>query len=186
VMRFGSTTLRLLVQRLLIPSALLATMHLKAFAQLPLMQRLGLICRQGIVHHSDRPLRFAAGVGVGVFFGIVPIWGFQMIAAATAAHLLGLSKSLVLAASQVSSPLTVPLVLYLSLLLGHLLFHGQIDGLPRPDQLDRVVLFRFLGEYVAGSIALAIAAGFFSLLLAFVAATTVRSLRGYTRCPKHM
>jgi uncharacterized protein (DUF2062 family) len=182
VVRFVATTAWLVLQRLMLPAPLLATMHRKAFAQLPLMQRLGLICREGIVRNSDRPARFAACVGIGVFFGIVPIWGFQMIAAAATAHLLGLSKPLVLAASQVSSPLTLPLILYMSLLAGHFLFHGQMAGLPRPDQLNRLVLLRYLGEYVAGSIALAFAAGLAALLLAFVTAKTLKSLRGKPQC----
>jgi uncharacterized protein (DUF2062 family) len=182
VARFGVTTARLMLQRLMLPGPLLATMHRRTFAQLPLMQRLGLICREGIVHNCDRPSRFAAGVAIGVFFGIAPIWGFQMIAAAATAHVLRLSKPLVLAASQVSSPLTVPLILYVSLLAGHFLFHRRFTGLPRPDQLDRLVLLRYLGEYLAGSIVLAIFAGILSLILAFLAATTLKRLRGNARC----
>jgi len=182
LVRFGGTTARLMLQRLMLPSPLLATMHRQAFAELPLMRRVGLICREGIVHNCDRPSRFAACVGIGVFFGIAPIWGFQMIAAAATAHVLGLSKPLVLAASQISSPLTVPLIIYASLVAGHLLFHGRFTGLPRPDQLDRLVLLRYLGEYVAGSIALAVVAGVLSLLLAFLAARTLKTLRGNARC----
>ena len=117
-----------------------------------------------------------------MFFGIAPIWGFQMLAAAATAHLLGLSKPLVLAASHVSSPLTLPLIIYASLLAGHFLFHGRFTGLPRPDQFDRLVLLRYLGEYVAGSIALALIAGVLALLLAFLAATTLKSLRSSLRC----
>jgi ABC-type Fe3+ transport system permease subunit len=69
-----------------------------------------------------------------------------------------------------------------SLLAGHFLFHRRFTGLPRPDQLDRLVLLRYLGEYLAGSIVLAIFAGILSLILAFLAATTLKRLRGNARC----
>ncbi len=178
--RFGATTTRLTVERFLLPAPLRETMHQRSFADLPVTERIGIISRQAIAHHCDAPARFATCIGIGVFFGILPIWGFQMIAAAATAHLLGLSKHLVLAASYVSSPLTLPIILYASLVLGQLMLHGQFTGLPRPDELQRSALLPYLGEYVAGSILLAIAAGLVSSLLAFVAASLLKSLRGAT------
>jgi len=178
IVSFFSLTSNLMFQRLLLPAPLRATMHLREFANLPPGPRLRLIANEAIKHHCDRPSRFAACVGVGVFFGIVPIWGFQMLAAATVAHLLRLSKPLVLAASHVSSPITIPLILYASLLVGHLLFHGQFAGLPRLGQMQRAVMLQYLGEYLVGSIVLAMAAGVTAATVAYLAAATLKSVRG--------
>jgi uncharacterized protein (DUF2062 family) len=175
---FFSLTSKLMLQRLLLPAPLRATMHLREFADLPPGPRLRLIVGEAVRHHCDRPSRFAACVGVGVFFGIVPIWGFQILAAATVAHLLRLSKPLVIAASHVSSPITIPLILYASLLVGHLLFHGQLAGLPRLGQMQRSVMLQYLGEYLVGSIVLATASGVAAAMLAYLAAATLKSVRG--------
>jgi len=178
ITRFGVTTVSLTLQRLGLPEPLRAMIHRKEFSQLPLIQRLRVVCREAIAHNCQRPGRFAVCVGLGVFFGIVPIWGFQMLAAAATAHLLGLSKPLVLAASHVSSPLTLPLVLYASLIIGHLLLHGQVSGLPNLRQLNPAVLLHSVGEYLVGSTVLAIAAGMAALVISFAAAATIKRLRG--------
>jgi uncharacterized protein (DUF2062 family) len=178
ITRFGVTTGLLTLQRLALPEPLRAMIHRKEFSQLPLMQRLRVVCREAVAHHCQRPGRFAACVGLGVFFGIVPIWGFQMLAAAATAHLLGLSKPLVLAASHVSSPLTLPLVLYASLIIGHLLLHGQLSGLAHLHQLGPTLLLHSLGEYLIGSTVLAIGAGLAALVVSFAAAATIKRLRG--------
>jgi uncharacterized protein (DUF2062 family) len=182
IIRFGITTSLLTLQRLVLPEPLRAMIHRKEFAELPAMQRVRVACREAIAHNCQRPGRFAACVGLGVFFGIVPIWGLQMLAAATTAHLLGLSKPLVLAASHVSSPLTLPLVLYASLVIGHLLLHGQLSGLPHLRQLGPSVLLHSLGEYLIGSTVLAICAGLVAMMVSFVAAATIKRLRGIPSC----
>jgi uncharacterized protein (DUF2062 family) len=175
---FLSLTSTLMFQRLLLPAPLRATMHRREFAELPPWPRLRRILGEAVRHHCDRPSRFAACMGVGVFFGIVPIWGFQMLAAAAAAHLLRLSKPLVIAASHVSSPITLPLILYASLLVGHLLIHGQLTGLPRVGQMQRSVMLQYLGEYLLGSTVLATAAGVAAATMAYVAAAALKSVRG--------
>ncbi|MCF6343024.1 MAG: DUF2062 domain-containing protein, partial [Bacteroidales bacterium] len=56
----------------------------------------------------------------GVFIGIVPIWGFQMLAAAFLAHFLRLNKVLVLLASNISIPPMIPFIIYFSYKTGGL------------------------------------------------------------------
>ena len=177
--RLGWLTTVLVSQKLLLPIPLLGSMHKKEFADLPLGQRVRRIARDAILLNCDEPRSFAVCIGLGVFFGILPIWGFQMLAAAATAHALRLSKPLVLAASNISSPITIPFILYFSLIIGHVLHRGQLEGLPTLSELRRPAI---LGEYVLGSVVLAVAAGIVAGLLTYTAASALKAVRGKRAC----
>ena len=72
------------------------------------------IVKEQITQHNEKPVKVASALGFGVFMGIVPIWGFQMLTAAFLAHLMRLNKVLVLVASNISVPLFIPFILYFS------------------------------------------------------------------------
>ena len=54
----------------------------------------------------------------GVFMGIVPIWGYQLITAIALAYLLRLNKFIVIVAANISIPPMIPPILYASYLTG--------------------------------------------------------------------
>jgi uncharacterized protein (DUF2062 family) len=172
----------LMLQRLLLPKPLLGAIHSKGVADLSPMRRLLRVLKGFFLYDCERPATFAACIGLGVFFGIIPVWGFQMLAAAATAHLLRLSKPLVLLASNISFPAAIPFVLYASLLVGHLLFTGRFTGLPRFNEFEQSVWLEYLGEYLTGSIVLAIAAGIVSAIIAYISAMVFKSLRGGDSC----
>ena len=55
---------------------------------------------------KDHPGKMAASIALGLFFGIVPIWGFQMLAAFTTASVLKLNRVVVLLASSAGDYIT--------------------------------------------------------------------------------
>ena len=67
-------------------------------------------------HHSAQ-LK-AASVAFGIFMGIVPIWGFQLVAAIFLAILFKLNKPLVIIAANISIPPMIPLIIFLSYKMG--------------------------------------------------------------------
>ncbi len=71
-----------------------------------------------ITHSPDSNLRITAAVMLGIFMGIVPIWGYQMIIAFAIAHLLKLNKILTLVASNISLPPMLPFLIYGSYFTG--------------------------------------------------------------------
>ena len=110
-----------------------------------------------IIHSSDSNVRMAAAMGWGVFCGIIPLWGYQMIFAAITAHLMRLNKIVAVVFSNISIPPMIPLILY-----GSVLFGAWILGIENQFTLDTITLERIglsLTQYIAGSIALALAAG---------------------------
>ena len=103
--------------------------------------------------HAHDPLRLSLAVGLGLFFGIAPIWGYQMIVAAAVAHWLGLNKAITLVASNISIPPMMPFILYGALALGHWLFTGR--GLDfSAQQMTRARALEYLGHWLVGSVVL--------------------------------
>ena len=114
--------------------------------------------REFFSEHAHDPLRMSLAVGLGLFFGIVPIWGFQMVAAAAAAHRLRLNKAIALVTSNISIPPMVPFLLFAATALGHYLFTGQTLMVALTDMTPALAR-EFIWQWLVGSILLAIIAG---------------------------
>jgi uncharacterized protein (DUF2062 family) len=125
--------------------------------------------------HAHDPLRLSLAVGLGLFFGIAPIWGYQMIAAAAAAHFLRLNKAITLLASNISIPPMMPLILYGALALGHWLITGHKLALDFPmRQVTRAGALEYLEQWLVGSLVLALLVAAAGTLVAYSLARLIR------------
>ena len=126
---------------------------LRASWSLGQRKTLGKTAGEFFAEHAHNPVRLAAAVGLGLFFGIAPIWGYQMVVAAAAAHWLRLNKAVTLLASNISIPPMMPLILYGALKLGHWMFTGlPLDLSMR--QMTRERALEYLWQWAVGSLAL--------------------------------
>ena len=66
----------------------------------------------------DSPARAAFAVALGVFFGIAPFWGFQLLLALLAASVFKVNRLIAGAATNISIPPLIPFIVYASLKLG--------------------------------------------------------------------
>jgi uncharacterized protein (DUF2062 family) len=148
---------RLAMQAFCVPAPLRALSARGDLRALPRRQRLTTVLRHFLAEHTETPARLASAVGLGFFCGIAPIWGFQMAAAAALAHRCRLNKAIALAASNISFPLAAPFILAGGLLLGHFLHTGQWLGW-HPASVARDIPV-YLGEWIIGSLGLAVLAG---------------------------
>ena len=73
------------------------------------------------------PGRAAAAVFLGIFIGIVPIYGFQTLAAVGLALLFRLNKPLTLASTFINNPLFLPPIVVSSVELGSFLRRGSFQ-----------------------------------------------------------
>ena len=110
--------------------------------------------REFFAEHAHDPLHMSLAVGLGLFFGIVPIWGFQMIAAAATAHWLRLNKAITLVASNISIAPVAPIIIGVGFILGHWIFTGEVLPLSLPDMTHAKAL-EYIWEWLAGSLVLA-------------------------------
>jgi glycosyltransferase involved in cell wall biosynthesis len=121
-----------------------------------------------IFHSEDSTAKITLSVMLGVFMGIAPIWGYQLIAAISLAYLFKLNKMLVIVAAQISIPPMIPAILYLSFVTGSIILgHGTHLDLASPVTLAFVK--RNLFQYIIGSLALAaILSVFFGSVMYFI------------------
>lgn len=119
----------------------------------------------------------ASAVGLGVFCAIVPVWGFQMLLALLLARVLRLNRALALAASNLSLPPLIPVIVYFALLTGHLLFTGLWDWSAIPYGLTLDAGKLYLKEFLVGSCVLALAAGAAAWIVSYLFLLLLRDPR---------
>jgi len=89
------------------------------------------IIREQLASHNESPKKVASAVGFGLFMGILPVWGFQMLLAAFFAHLLKINKVIVLVASNISLPPMIPFIIYFGYRTGGLFLKGDTNLLTK-------------------------------------------------------
>lgn len=126
---------------------------------------------------TDEPtIKIALAIGFGVFMGIFPIWGYQMLVAFFLAHLFRLKKALVLLASNISIfPLT-PFIMYAGFLIGKVFVRKPVIlNFDMAITLETVKIS--LVQFFTGSILLAVIAGGISFLVTYAILSVKRSKR---------
>lgn len=119
-----------------------------------------------IIHSSDSNLRMAAAMGWGIFCGIIPIWGYQMIFAGLSAHFLKLNKVIAIVFSNISVPPMIPFILYGSMVVGAWILN--IDNVFSITSISFESIGLALWQYIVGSVVLAIISGIIVFVLAFL------------------
>jgi glycosyltransferase involved in cell wall biosynthesis len=77
--------------------------------------------QENIINSNDSNTKIAASVTVGVFIGVLPVWGFQMLVAYGTAYFLKLNRFVTVTASNISIPPMLPFILFLSYITGGLI-----------------------------------------------------------------
>jgi len=112
----------------------------------------------------------SVSVGFGIFMGILPVWGFQLIIAIFIAVLLRLNKGLVILFANISIPPMIPIILYTSYSFGAFWMPGKDLPISLSKSLSLSAIrdnWYYFKQYLAGSISLAIIAGLVAGLISF-------------------
>ena len=110
-----------------------------------------------VIHSKDSNLQMAAAMGWGIFCGIIPIWGYQMVFAGFTAHFMKLNKIVAVVFSNISIPPMIPFILYGSMLIGARILN--IENVFLVENISLEVVGQSFGQYLIGSIALAAISG---------------------------
>jgi len=110
----------------------------------------------------------AASIGVGVFAGILPAWGFQLWIGLAIALIFRLNKAIVILASNISIPPMIPLIIFLSYKAGGIWIGDKMPPIAFNTHFSVRSIGQHLEQYIYGSITLAFAAGLLAGLLTFV------------------
>jgi len=109
----------------------------------------------------------AVAIGFGIFMGIFPIWGWQMITGIAICHFFRINKGIFLIAAQISIPPFIPFILYGSFLLGGVMLGNDVS-LDFSHGISFETVKIHLTQYLTGAVALATLAGFVGGALSYI------------------
>jgi uncharacterized protein (DUF2062 family) len=121
------------------------------------MEKIGTVkvfFKEHILASNYSNLRITLSVMLGIFMGIIPIWGYQMLVAYGLAYVFKLNKIITLVASNISIPPILPLILYGSFTTGAW-FLGKSSKIDF-DHISFETVKQDVIQYVIGSVLLAI------------------------------
>ena len=132
------------------PKKALGHHHKKSFKE---------IFREEILQATDSNFLIAASIGFGIFMGITPIWGYQLLVGFTLAHFLKLNKAIFFIAANISIPPMIPVILFMSFYTGGFFMGKQADFSFSMQEMSLDVAFSHLTQYVLGAFIFATIAG---------------------------
>lgn len=125
---------------------------------------------------SDTNMQISLAVALGIFTGILPIWGFQLVLAIGLAHLFRLSKFITAVAANISIPPNIPILLYLSYITGGIVM-GTGSSIKFSTNLTVKSFETNLIQYIIGSIVLSVVLGIAFGIITFVVLKIFRKKR---------
>jgi glycosyltransferase involved in cell wall biosynthesis len=125
------------------------------------------LIKEETIKPKESNLRKALSLAFGVFMGIIPIWGFQLLIGIPLAVFFRLNKVLFIAAANISVPPMIPFILYASVLCGQLVLTGEVNHAELLSLSMENVRQNFF-QYVLGACILAAAAFVIVFALSFV------------------
>jgi len=122
---------------------------------------------ENFLNNSDSPEKKALSISLGVFIGIIPIWGFQTILVISLAAAFKLNKVISFAFSNVSIPPFIPIIVYNSMIIGGWVFGTEIN-IDLENLSNNINLLTNVKEYILGSFILASVASLTIGLMGFI------------------
>lgn len=126
------------------------------------------VWKEEAIASHETALKKAISVGVGLFFGIVPIWGFQFALAIFTAVFFKLNKVIVGLSAQISIPPLIPFVLLASVKTGEIVLNEKVDmsfsSLHSLESLSKNALVYYIGATV-----LSVVVGFLGFIITLIA-----------------
>jgi glycosyltransferase involved in cell wall biosynthesis len=119
----------------------------------------------------------AASIGFGLFMGIVPIWGFQLLIGIPLSIYFKMNKVLFIAAANISIPPMIPLIIFSSYKLGGLFYQNGAQLASVSDLTLESIHINFI-QYLLGGCLLALATGAAGFLISLLLFRILRSTRG--------
>lgn len=128
--------------------------------------------QKNFFNQEESILRKSLSVSLGIFFGIVPIWGYQLVSAIAAAHLFRLNKAIVILTANISIPPLLPFILLASVWTGEIVTGKDVNLSIENISFKTIEVNLF--TYIIGACFLAVA---FSALMGFVTYITLSLIR---------
>lgn len=115
--------------------------------------------RDVFLNPDESDMTKALSIAVGVFMGIAPIWGFQLMTAIGLAFLLRLNKPLVILSANISLPPLIPVIIFLSHTAGAMWMGENATVISFDSAITVETIGKNLHQYIVGALSLATASG---------------------------
>lgn len=114
---------------------------------------------------TETAVQKSNAVALGILFGILPIWGYQMVLALLIAYLLKWNKAIVFITAQISIPPMIPAILYVSVITGE--WVTGVDFKFSLYNLSITTVKEHLYVYITGACVFAVLAAALSWLVSY-------------------
>ncbi len=122
---------------------------------------------------GESPPRQAAAIGIGLFIGCTPFFGFHFPLCVLAARVFRLSQLKTFLASNISLPFIAPFLFFAEVEVGRYL-RGAPPLTLHPSQLRTLPLGQFGADLLVGALVVGVTLGLFGALVAYRAAISAR------------
>ncbi|MGK7389872.1 MAG: DUF2062 domain-containing protein [Candidatus Cyclobacteriaceae bacterium M2_1C_046] len=124
--------------------------------------------KKNFFNETEPSHKKALAIGFGMFMGIFPIWGYQLIVGLTLCHLMRLNKVIFVVAANISIPPMIPVIIYASYMLGGVFIESPEYDIFFNQGLTLEAVKDNLVQYLIGAVALSIVAGIVSGLISYI------------------
>ena len=134
------------------------------------------ILKKEAIKPEESNLSKAKSIGFGIFMGIFPVWGFQLLIGIPLAVYFKMNKVLFLAAANISIPPFIPFIIFASYQFGGLFYRNGAQ----PDTFKNLSLQSIhvnIAQYYTGAALLSIVAGALGFLLSFLLLSVTRKTK---------
>jgi glycosyltransferase involved in cell wall biosynthesis len=135
------------------------------------------IAKEAFGNNQLSDWQVASAAGFGVFMGIFPVWGYQLILGFTLAHLLRINKAIFFAAANISLPPMIPAIIYLSYVCGS--FAMGKGSWAVQHELSIEASGQALYQYIIGACILACIAGGAAAGLTFIGCKAAKAIKKF-------
>lgn len=108
--------------------------------------------RDQIFQSKEPNIKITLAIMLGLFMGVAPVWGYQMIIAFALAHILKLNKVIVVVASNISIPPAIPFILFASFKTGGFFIKSNTLDVIYNNGLSLNLIKENLLQYIIGSL----------------------------------
>ena len=109
----------------------------------------------------------ASSIGFGIFMGIVPIWGFQLLIGIPLSIVLKMNKVLFITAANISIPPMIPLIVFVSYLFGGFFVENETVITSVSEISIETIHLNFM-QYTIGACVFAVVGGVVSFLVSLL------------------
>ncbi len=130
--------------------------------------------KQELFNREESAAVTAVSVAFGVFMGIAPLWGFQLLIAITLAIAFRLNKALVILSANISIPPMIPIIILLSYKMGAVWVGDNATSLNLANGIDLESNHVNFLQYLYGSVTLALIAAFIAGAISYFLVSFIR------------